>query len=65
MDLKCVDPDLQLDVDVMILDFLIYSAIDALLVEVNRSDANQGVLKADDALHRVNGIVPPNGLGAL
>ncbi|PSK38482.1 Vacuolar import and degradation protein 27 [Elsinoe australis] len=57
MDLKCVDPNLQLDVDVMILDFLIYSAIDALLVEANRSDANQGALKADDALHRVNGYL--------
>lgn len=65
MDLKCVDPNLQLDVDVMILDFFIYSAIDALLLEANRSDANQGAVKADDALHRVNGIVPPNGLEAL
>jgi len=55
MALKCVDPGLQLDVDVIILDYLLHSAIQALLDEVDERRAGRhGRYAADNHLHTVD-----------
>jgi len=55
MALKCVDPGLQLDVDVIILDYLLHSAIQALLDEVDERRAGRhGRYAADNHLHMVD-----------
>ncbi|GAM87504.1 hypothetical protein ANO11243_055290 [Dothideomycetidae sp. 11243] len=51
MDTKCADPDLQLDVDIMMIDYLIHSALRRVIKESKQS--GQQSESTDNALHMV------------
>ncbi|KAF2218429.1 hypothetical protein BDZ85DRAFT_93904 [Elsinoe ampelina] len=52
IDLKRAEPTLQLEVDAMIIDYLVYNATRAILDE--SADRPSSIQKADKALHQVN-----------
>ena len=51
METRCADPTLQLDVDVMILDFLVYSALDTTLKTAPSNDADRALRMVDGSTH--------------
>ncbi|KAF2150868.1 hypothetical protein K461DRAFT_270255 [Myriangium duriaei CBS 260.36] len=55
MDAKCADPDLQLDVDIMMVDYLIHSALHAVLADPLKNGIKSE--RATDALCMVDDIL--------
>ncbi|KAG8624678.1 hypothetical protein KVT40_007745 [Elsinoe batatas] len=52
IDIKTAEPTLRIEVDVMIIDYLVYNATRAILDET--ADRPSSIQKADKALHQVN-----------
>lgn len=56
MDAKCANPELQLDVDILILDYQLHQTIEALLAERQSMHAESKGRKSDNAILSLDGV---------